>query len=153
MSRVSWELWLFFPLPRGSESRSRAFSQQTGKITCCHPSVLAWPQPPSPMSLKGAWSPSTLIPTPSPTQAPVPRAHLPGASYMPSELEAQVSEPAPDQAELHFHPEKARHRLRGGKFAPTCEAVLQTLVQPSKGGQGPHYPRLWVRKRDPGRGR
>ena len=105
------------------------------------------------MSLKGAWSPSTLIPTPIPTQAPAPRAHLPGASYMPSELEAQVSEPAPDQAELHFHPEKARHRLRGGKFAPTCEAVLQTLVQPSKGGQGPHYPRLWVRKRDPGRGR
>lgn len=145
MSKVNWKLWLFFPFPKGSGSRSRAFSQQGGRspvITALCPGLALanlthFSQrhlvPPAPSDL----------PISTPAHPAVPRAHLLGASYMPSELAAQASEPAPDQAELHFHPGKARHGVE--LVSPPSGTKLRSrhLVQPSKGAAVP-------RKQGPG---
>lgn len=126
---------------------SQGFQPTQGRTPAVTPSVLSWPQPPHAHLPKAPGHPLQVSPSPSP---PRPQ-RLPGASYTPSELAAQASEPAPDQGELHSHPGKERQRV-GWLVRPDSRAVLRTPVQPCKGG-GPYYPRLQIRKQDPGRGR
>lgn len=70
MSQVSWALWLFFPLPQGPATHSRAFSQQGGRSPAVIPSVLTrlWlPHSGSPQCPVPPFAPHFFMPTPAPT--------------------------------------------------------------------------------------
>lgn len=80
-----------------------------------------------------------------------PEPTLPGASYMLSELEAQASEPAPDQAELHSHPGATRHRvqrvsLSGDPVQPSWATAGHVCRAGAGAGRAVHcYPMLLTR--------
>lgn len=105
---------------------------------------MAWLWPPS---LK-APGPLFRLPHLHPGPPPAPRAHLPGASYMLSELAAQASEPAPVQAELHFHPGKARHRVECINLPGSRSHAMDSCVALQGGLPSPHVIDKW----GPGRG-